>query len=453
MISPPPDLTVSQWADTERRLSSESSAEPGRWRTDRAPYQKEIMDAVNGNLVKRVVVMTSAQVGKTEIINNILGYYIDNDPSPILLLQPTLEMAQAYSKDRLSPMIRDTPALSKKVSDSKSKTSGNTILHKTFPGGHITMSGANSAASLASRPIRILLCDEPDRYPASAGVEGDPVNLAMKRTITFWNRKIIMVSTPTIKGLSRIEVAYSDSTQETYQLKCPSCGEYQQIKRKHIQHTKEDEELKMVQAHCEHCGVIHHENEWKATPGKWIAGASHFDTRGFHLNEYVSPWRKWIEIEREFLEAKKSTETLKTFVNTCLGETWEELGEKIDHTGLLSRLEFYDKHDSIMLTTVGGDIQKDRIELEHIGWGKGKESWPLDYIVIPGDTTRPEVWSDLKDVLQQLHADAVCLDSGYNTSFVYSFVNDNKRLKVYKMKNIIVSGSLAYDRIRNFSFF
>ena len=189
ILSPPPVLTVSQWADEYRRLSPEASAEPGRWNTDRAPYQRAIMDAVNDARCEDIIIMSSAQVGKTELILNIIGYYIDYDPSPILALQPTLEMAQTFSKDRLAPMLRDTPALKGKVKDARSRDSGNTILHKTFPGGHITMVGANSAAGLASRPIKVVLMDEVDRYPASAGTEGDPIKLAEKRTTTFWNRK------------------------------------------------------------------------------------------------------------------------------------------------------------------------------------------------------------------------------------------------------------------------
>ena len=192
ILKPPPLLTVSQWADEYRRLSAESSAEPGRWRTDRAPYQAGIMDACNDPRVREIVVMKSAQVGWTEILGNVVGYHIDRDPSPILLIQPTLEMAEAWSKDRLAPMVRDTPALQGKIKDARSRDSGNTMLHKTFPGGHVTMAGANSPASLASRPIRVVLCDEVDRYPASAGTEGDPVSLARKRTTTFWNRKLLM---------------------------------------------------------------------------------------------------------------------------------------------------------------------------------------------------------------------------------------------------------------------
>jgi len=166
------------------------------------------MDAASDPEVFSVVVMSSAQVGKTEVLNNVVGYYVDQDPSPILVLQPTLEMGQTWSKDRLAPMLRDTPALKGRVKDAKSRASGNTMLHKSFPGGHITIAGANSPASLASRPIRVLLADEVDRYPVSAGTEGDPVTLASKRTTTFWNRKLLLTSTPTVKGESRIEAAY-----------------------------------------------------------------------------------------------------------------------------------------------------------------------------------------------------------------------------------------------------
>ncbi|WP_217581021.1 phage terminase large subunit family protein [Lysinibacillus sp. GbtcB16] len=203
LVAPPPKLTVSQWADKHRVLSKEASAEHGRWNTDRAPYQREIMDAVNDPDVDQIVVMSSAQVGKSEIINNIIGYHIDYDPAPMLLMQPTLEMAEAYSKDRIASMIRDTPALSKKVNSPKAKDGNNTLLQKKFAGGHLTLVGANSPASLASRPVRIVLADEVDRFPPSAGAEGDPLALAQKRTKTFWNNKWVSVSTPTIKGASR----------------------------------------------------------------------------------------------------------------------------------------------------------------------------------------------------------------------------------------------------------
>ena len=272
VLSPPPELTVSQWADKYRKLSPESSAEPGQWNTDRAPYQREIMDAVVDAAVETVVIMSSAQVGKTELILNTIGYYIDYDPSPILCLQPTLEMAQAFSKDRLAKMIRDTPVLRGKVKDARARDSENTILHKSFPGGHITMVGANSAAGLASRPIRIVLMDEIDRFPPSAGSEGNPIKLAEKRTTTFWNRKKIKVSTPTIKGRSQIETEYLSSSKEEWCVPCPCCGKYQPYEWGRIR-------ISDVTMECKYCGEHFKETEWKERPGKWIAGAENKDRK------------------------------------------------------------------------------------------------------------------------------------------------------------------------------
>ncbi len=202
-------------------LSAESASEAGQWRTSRAPYQKEIMDTINDHRIHTIVFMKSAQVGATEILNNIVGYFIDQDPSPTLVLQPTLAMAQAWSKDRLANMIRDCDRLRFKVKDPRSRDSGNTVLSKKFPGGNINIVGSNSPSGLASRPIRILLCDEVDRYELSAGSEGDPINLAMKRTTTFWNRKVFITSTPTIKGISRIETAFEESDKRHYHVPCP----------------------------------------------------------------------------------------------------------------------------------------------------------------------------------------------------------------------------------------
>ncbi len=230
LFTPPPRLTVSEWADRFRRLSPESSAESGTWRTSRAEYQRGIMDVATDPRVKNVVFMSSAQVGKTEILNNVCGYFIDQNPKPILFLQPTLEMAEAWSKDRFNPMVRDTEVLSNRVGDSRLKSSGNTLLHKIFPGGHITIAGANSPSSLASRPIARVFCDEVDRYPLSAGAEGDPVSLARKRTTTFYDAQTWEVSTPTIKGVSRIEARYEESDKRKYYVPCPDCNKKQVLK-------------------------------------------------------------------------------------------------------------------------------------------------------------------------------------------------------------------------------
>ena len=189
-LRPLPNLTVSDWADRYRMLSSEASSEPGRWRTDRAPYQREIMNAFTQPRVWKVVVMSAAQIGKSDIMNNVIGRYSHLAPAPILMIQPTIDMAQDYSKSRIAPMIRDTKVLREIYRDVKTRESGNTILSKLFPGGRLIMGGANSPAGLASRPIKILLADEVDRFPDSAGTEGDPVDLAAKRMTTFWDRRM-----------------------------------------------------------------------------------------------------------------------------------------------------------------------------------------------------------------------------------------------------------------------
>ncbi|MCM3632945.1 phage terminase large subunit family protein [Paenibacillus camelliae] len=434
IVAPPPKLTVSEWADTYRKLSSEASAEPGQWRTDRSPYMREIMNALSDEHIERIVVMSSAQVGKTELLLNAIGYYVHQDPAPIMLVQPTLEMATAFSKDRLAPMTRDTPEIAKKMSDAKSRNSGNTMLHKTFAGGHITMAGANSPSSLASRPIRIVLADEVDRYPPSAGTEGDPVTLVTKRTTTFHNRKIVLVSTPTIKDASRIESSYNESTKEQWCVACPSCGHYQpykwaQIKFEYDRVAKRCTEVYMA---CIECGAAHYEREWKANEGKWIAQATANKVRGFHLNEFASPWKSWNAIVEDFREANiNGAEALKAWVNTSLGETWEEKGEQLDEDALYNRRELYhaDVPDGVKILTAAVDTQDNRFEVEVQGWGAGYENWRIEYHVIYGDLKQPQVWNELDEYLKrtwtdiegnQFNIQCTCIDSGgHFTNEVY----------------------------------
>ncbi|KZL88703.1 phage terminase large subunit [Clostridium magnum DSM 2767] len=439
VLAPPPKLTVSEWADNYRKLSSEASAEPGQWRTSRAPYQKEIMDSINDPTIETIIVMSSAQVGKTELLLNVIGYFMDYDPAPILLLQPTLEMAEAFSKDRLAPMLRDTPVLKNKVGDIKSKNSGNTLLHKIFPGGHITLAGANSPSSLASRPIRTLLCDEVDRYPISAGTEGDPVNLAAKRTTTFWNKKKIYVSTPTIKGASRIESEYEDSTMEEWCLPCPYCGKLQPLTWGQIRFDDATME-------CLYCRERSTEAEWKSGKGEWRAKSTHRNKRGFHLNELSSPWKRWSEIIEDFREAKKNSETLKVWVNTSLGESWEEQGEKADEETLMKRRERYNSQlpEDVLILTAGVDTQDDRLEVEVVGWGVGKESWGIEYKVFYGDPSQTVVWNELDEYLSRvwkhengegLVISCTCIDSGgHHTSEVYKFCKTREHRRIFAVK-------------------
>lgn len=406
-LKPPPELTLSQWADRYRMLSAESSAEPGRWHTDKAPYQREIMDAIGDAHIRRVVIMCAAQLGKTELLLNILGYFMAYAPAPILVMQPTLDMGQTFSKDRLAPMIRDTPVLRGLV-DVKSRYAGNTILKKNFPGGHITIVGANSATGLASRPIKVLLADEVDRYPGSAGTEGDPLSLAQKRQTTFWDKKTVMVSTPVIKGHSRIETEYNQSTREEWNVPCPECGHYQPFVWANLIFDPDDLQKEIVYK-CERCGCVANEYRWKqqSQQGRFVAENPGAETRGFHLNTLASTFCGWKEIVQKFIVAKEqldqgNPEGMKVWVNTELGETWEERGEQVEDTELFNRREIYDAvvPEEVLVLTAGVDVQDDRFEVEIVGWGVGKESWGIRYQKIYGDMLKEQVWEDLDAFLQ-----------------------------------------------------
>lgn len=457
-LIPPKKLNVSQWADEYRILSSEASAISGKWNTSIAEYQRGIMDAFSDPAIHTVVWMSSAQVGKTEALLNIIGYFIDQDPSPMLLLQPTLEMATAFSKDRLAPMVRDTTAITSKVSDAKSKDSGNTILHKTFQGGHITMAGANSPASLASRPVRIVLCDEVDRYPPSAGSEGDPVNLAFKRTTTFWNKKRMLTSTPTIKGISRIEQAYESSDMRKFYVPCPECKEFQVLAWQNVVYEKNQPNT--ARYTCCKCGALWNDIEKKEaiSKGKWQATSVSDGVAGFWLNELYSPWVSMSDMVSNFLEAKKSVHTLKTFINTSLGETWEEdPGQRIEESELLNRREDYELiPNEALILTCGVDTQDDRLEGEIKAWGVGFESWGVKSFRIEGSPSQKQVWQDLDNIIKALYERAdgtklkvscTCIDSGgHFTDQVYKFCKLRSFDRVFAIKGSSVAGRPIISR-------
>jgi phage terminase large subunit GpA-like protein len=426
-------------------LSSEASAEPGNWRTSRAPYQKEIMDIIADR--------------STEIINNIIGYYIAQNPSPILVLQPTLEMARTWSKDRLAPMLKASPALAGKVKEPRSKDSENTVLSKKFPGGNLSVVGANSAASLASRPVRILLCDEVDRYPDSAATEGDPIQLAIKRTQTFWNRKILMASTPTIDGVSRIQAAWETSDKRYYYLPCPHCDEKQRLEWKYI-HWDSDKPETAYYA-CQHCGgVIEEKHKIKMLEqGEWRASEETNRVAGFHISELYSPWSTWESMVETFLQVKKHPEQLKTFVNTALGEVWlGDQAEKIESHELLSRRENYDASlipDDVLVITAGCDVQKDRIEVQVIGYALESQTYVIEYATLWGETAYKDVWDSLDDFLKNqykkengsvLKIACTCIDSGYQTQSVYDFCLGKIGRRIFAVKGVSTAGNLIAGR-------
>ena len=438
-LRPPPELTISDWADQNRRLSSEASAEPGQWRTSRAEYQRGIMEAISDARVESVVIMSSSQIGKSECLLNMVGYHIDQDPAPIMVVMPTERDAETWSKDRFSPMARDTPCLTGKIADPKSRDGNNKILHKRFPGGHLTIVGANAPSGLASRPIRLLMCDEVDRYPFSAGAEGDPVNLAKKRTVTFWNRKIVLVSTPTNKGASRIETAYEESDQRQYHVPCPECAAEQVLTWPQVRWDKNADGThrpETARYYCVDCNAAwRDETRWAAVrKGHWRANQTFEGIAGFHLNEIYSPWVRLEAMVKAFLSARAGgDEAMKTFVNTSLGESWVESGEAPDWQRLLDRKEDWQPGNvpaDALFLTAGADVQKDRIEVDVWAWGRGLESWLIDHIVVEGGPGSEACWAGLTKLLghtwqhangTQMTIARLAIDTGYETPAVYGW--------------------------------
>lgn len=457
-LKPLPKTSVSQWADNYRMLSSGISAEPGKWKTSRAPYQKDIMNAFTEPGIHRVVVKSSSQIGKSDMMNNVIGRFAHLDPCAIMMIQPTIDMAQDYSKTRIAPMIRDTKVLNNLFYDVKSRDANNTILSKVFPGGHLIMCGANSPAGLASRPIRILLADEVDRFPDSAGTEGDPADLAAKRMTTFWNSCMGLFSTPTNEGSSRIDEEYLAGTQEEWQHKCPNCGEYHLLR--HIDMTVDYKEIKTpsgkktvivndVKWRCPHCGFSFSEKEMKQTPQKYIsrnADALKNGIRSFFVNGFTSPWMTWSKIMREWLEAKGDPEREKVIMNTVFGESYKQKGAFEDEQIFLRRRESYGAElpNGVLLLTAAIDTQDNRLEYEVVGWGKEEECWGIRKGIVLGAPNQDRTWKEIDNILDKTYhfADGkglkvvrTFIDSGgHYTSDVYNYCQKNFHKQRFAIK-------------------
>lgn len=435
-VEPDSYMSVSDWADEYRVLSSKSASEPGRWRTARTPYLREIMDCLSPKSpIQKVVFMKGAQIGGTECGNNWLGYIMHKAPGPIMAVSPTVEMAKRNSRQRIDPLIEDCSALKGLVSSPRSRDKGNTMLSKDFMGGVLVMTGANSAVGLRSMPARYLFMDEIDGYPQDIDGEGDPILLAERRTATFSKRKkIFLVSTPTIKGLSNIEREFENSDKRYYFVPCPYCGGFQKLEWAQIR--AEDGN---VQYECVHCGKLigeHYKTQMLAN-GHWQATApSDGLTAGYHLSSLYSPvgWLSWKECVDIFEKTKTNPSLTQGFHNTILGETYEAESDAPEWQRLYEKRETYPIGTIPMgglFLTAGVDIQKDRIECEVVAWGRNKQSWSVEYFVLDGDTAKPEVWKQLENVLNRdyphesgvtLPIRVMCVDSGYATQDVYSFV-------------------------------
>ena len=427
-------LSVSDWADQHRVLTGKQSGERGPWRTRRTPFLREIMDCLSvTSRVQDVVVMKSSQVGCTEATVNFIGYVMEHAPSPMMLLMPTLESRDAWKAQKLNPLLTDTPAIKDLLGGMRSRDAANRQDMIDFPGGVLFLAGGNSPNSYAQRSVRYIVMDDLDRFPPEVGAEGDPVRLAEGRTKAFARAKRILISTPTVADESLIEREWKKSDQRRYYVPCPHCGEYQPLEwggpetTHGIKWSKVDGRILAAWYVCRACaGEIHdHHKPAMLANGRWIAEQPGRAARGYHLTALMAPvglGPSWLDLAREWQDAIRSPGTLRTFVNTHLGEPWVEQGDQVEATGLIARAEEYPEEGFPRLArTAFCDVQKDRLECTIVAWGEHEECWAEEHLIVPGDTARPEVWATFAEELDYWAPEALGVDSGYNTSMVYAF--------------------------------
>jgi phage terminase large subunit GpA-like protein len=460
-LRPPPRLSLSEWADEHFRLSAESAATAGRWST--LPYQRGIMDAITDPTVTEISLMKSARVGYTLMVSAAVGYYMHQAPAPILLVQPTVEDAEGFSKETIAPMLRDVPVLSKiifeDVQDKGPKGTGNTISHKHFPGGVLSLVGANSGTGFRRVSRKVIIFDEVDAYPPSAGNDGDPIELGIKRSEFYWDRKIIAGSTPLIAGLSRIEQRFNEGDQRRFYVPCPHCEHMDYLvftKRETGGHwlyfDPEDTSGAHFVCSANGCVIEHSSKRDMIERGEWRASKPFRGHASFHIwaAYSYSPNATWSDIAERFLKAQRNgPEKLRVFVNTELGETWREAGEAPDWERLHHRRERYPTSIAPVgakLITCGVDVQKDRWIYEVVAWGNGKESWSIDIGVIPGDTGNDDEWKAIDELISRVYPSAsselelpiamTAIDSGYRTSTVYNYVRRKSARRVMAIKGV-----------------
>lgn len=459
---PPERITVSEWADKKRILSQRAASEPGQWRTSRTPFLREPQDCLSDHHpAQEVILMTCVQIGKSEVGLNWAGYTIDHAPSSMLAVLPTVDVGERWSKQRLAPMVMDTPTLRAKVAPARSRDSGNTTLSKEFDGGILMITGANSAAGLSSMPIKKLLLDEVDRFPGEVEDEGDPVDIAEARTSNFPGRKVLKTSSPTIESLSRIFKDWKRSDQRRYYVPCPHCGEKQHLKWGNLNYPEgKAEDARYT---CEHCGALIEEHQKTAMleRGEWRATFPERDVVGFHLNALYSPiglGRSWAWLATRYEEVKRDASRLKVFVNTRLGECYEDPDERLDWEELKARAEPYGLRvipRGCLALTAGVDVQKDRLEAQVVGWGRNEQAFVIDWVSLPGDPTRPEVWLELDAYLEKSFTNSfripmrilsVAVDAGYLTDDVLNYTRMRRNRGVFAIKGASQRGRQILGR-------
>ena len=445
-MAPRRALSVTEWADGHRVLTGKQSGERGPWRTRRTPFLEEIQNCFSTNSrVQDVVVMKSSQVGVTEATVNVIGYIMDHAPTPMMVLMPTIDARDSWKAQKFNPLLTDTPVIRDLLGGNRSRDAANRQDMIDFPGGVLFLSGGNSPNSYAQRSVRIVIMDDLDRFPPEVGSEGDPVKLAAGRTKAFARARRMLISTPTVSGESLIEREWLKSDQRRYHVPCPHCGMLQPLEwggpdvAHGVKWSKVEDNILSAWYVCRECGreIAEHQKPALLAGGRWIATHPERHIRGYHLTALLAPvglGPSWLDLAREWQDAVKSPGTLRTFVNTHLGEPWVEQGDEIEPTGLLARLEDYEEMPRPLIKTAGADVQKDRIECTIIGWQTGEEAWVMDHIIVPGDTAQPETWARFLEELTHYAPDALAVDSGYNTTMVYEFVS--KLRYAYAVKGV-----------------
>jgi len=443
-VAPRRALSVSQWADDHRVLSGKQSGERGRWRTARNPMLREIMDCLSSSSrVADVVVMKSSQVGVTEATVNFIGYTMDHQPGPMMVMMPTLESRDSWKVQKLNPLLQETPVIRSLLGGVRSRDASNRQDLIDFPGGVLFLAGGNSANSYAQKSVRYLILDDLDRFPEEVGEEGDIITLAEGRTKAFSRAKRLYISTPTVKdGL--IDRQWQKSDQRRYHVPCPHCGEFQPLVwgGQDIPHGLKytvlpSGEIGNVRYVCRECGaeIQEHHKPAMLAAGRWISTHPERKSRGYHISALYAPiglGPSWHDLAAGWHSAQESTATLRAFINTNLGEPWQERGEEIDPLSLLNRLEHYPDDMPRRVRSIGIDVQKDRIEVSVYDFGAGEESWAVDHLIIAGDTAGHDPWDELADELANIAPDCGAIDSGYNADQVYAFAKSRPWLFVAK---------------------
>lgn len=433
-------------------LSREDSNEAGKYHTDRAPYQKEPLDTIGHPNTRRATLIWASQLGKTLLMKIVIAYYMKHDPASILYLMPTLDMSRVFSKERISPMLRDVPALRGLVREPRAKDSTNQILHKTYPGGHLSMVGSNAPASLASRPVRIVIGDERAKYKLSAGDSGDPFALAVQRTQNFENRKVIDIGTPGIKDIDPLEQSWEQSDQRLFLVPCPHCGHDQQLIFGQLKFERTPGgKVTTVHYECSKCrsAIVESDKGRLLRAGKWVAQKpENADHPGFHLSALYSPWLTWKEFAQAWVDAKRSNnpEVLKQVINEKLAEWWDDQKTILpSDQKLMERLEDYTElPEGVLLVTAAADVQDDRIEVMFTGWGEFEEKWHSKLETIPEKPSNLRAWTKLDEQFNrrfrhasgiELGISAATVDSGgHFTQQAYNFVKPRQVRRIFATK-------------------